>query len=165
MWVGYLDGTTPMLTEYRGDRVAGGTYPAQIWRTFMLRALDLEQARRDEVCAELAKKGKKCAEEVEPTTPVIPGDAAGTTGGGTVAPTTGSGTAGGSTGGTGGSTGGTGTQGGGTGGSTGASPGGQSAPAQPAPAVPAQPSAPSASGGTGGGTPGGGGVVADGGGT
>jgi len=28
-----------MLTEYHGDPVAGGTYPAQIWKTFMQSAL------------------------------------------------------------------------------------------------------------------------------
>lgn len=162
VWVGYLDGTTPMLTEYRGDRVAGGTYPAQIWRTFMLRALDLEQARRDEICAQLAKKGKKCAEEeVEPTTPTVPGSGT-TSPGGSVAPTTGGSTGGtaGSTG-TGGAAGGTGGSGtSGAGGQTGGTSGGQSAPAQPAPAAPAQPAAPSSGGGgTGGGTAGGGGVA------
>lgn len=169
VWVGYIDGTTPMLTEYRGDRVAGGTYPAQIWRTFMLRALDLEQARRDEVCAALAKKGKQCAEEVEPTTPTIPGAGAGT---GTVAPTTG-GTAGAGTGGAGAGTGAGGAAGGSTGGSTGGGSGGgaggsgtQSAPSQQAPAPPAQPVAPAPGAGAGGGgTAGGGGGVAAGAGT
>ncbi|MFL5939912.1 MAG: PASTA domain-containing protein, partial [Gaiellaceae bacterium] len=30
----------PMLTEYNGDSVAGGTFPALIWKTFMERTLD-----------------------------------------------------------------------------------------------------------------------------
>ncbi len=55
---------TSMESEFRGEPVAGGTYPANIWRTFMLKALDLEGLRRDEVCADLAKEGKKCAEDV-----------------------------------------------------------------------------------------------------
>lgn len=164
VWVGYLDGTTPMLTEYRGDRVAGGTYPAQIWRTFMLRALTLEETRRDEVCAALAKKGKKCAEQVEPTTPTIPGAGAATGGGTSVAPTTGgtagatggSGTGNGTAGATGGNTGGTGA-GGGTGGA-----GAQNAPSQQAPAAPPQPVAPNPGAGAGA-TEGGGGVAAGGG--
>ncbi len=38
VWVGYPDGLRPMLTEFGGDPVAGGTLPAQIWREFMARA-------------------------------------------------------------------------------------------------------------------------------
>lgn len=41
VWVGYPDRLQPMLTEFRGDPVAGGTYPALIWRTFMKSALEL----------------------------------------------------------------------------------------------------------------------------
>jgi penicillin-binding protein 1A len=39
VWVGYPKGLRPMLTEYHGDAVAGGTYPAEIWKTFMHAAL------------------------------------------------------------------------------------------------------------------------------
>jgi penicillin-binding protein 1A len=39
VWVGYPTTLRPMLTEYNGDAVAGGTYPALIWKTFMERAL------------------------------------------------------------------------------------------------------------------------------
>jgi penicillin-binding protein 1A len=39
VWVGYPNGLRPMLTEYNGDAVAGGTFPALIWKTFMERAL------------------------------------------------------------------------------------------------------------------------------
>jgi penicillin-binding protein 1A len=35
VWVGYPNTLRPMLTEYHGDPVAGGTYPAEIWKTFM----------------------------------------------------------------------------------------------------------------------------------
>jgi penicillin-binding protein 1A len=38
VWVGYPNRLTPMLTEYHGKQVAGGTFPADIWRTFMLAA-------------------------------------------------------------------------------------------------------------------------------
>jgi len=31
VWVGYADSTTPMLTEYAGGPVDGGTFPALIW--------------------------------------------------------------------------------------------------------------------------------------
>ena len=39
VWVGYPKGLVPMLTEYEGDAVAGGTFPALIWKTFMDSAL------------------------------------------------------------------------------------------------------------------------------
>src|SRR5438067_1847423 len=39
VWVGYPNRLQPMLTEYHGDAVAGGTFPALIWKTFMERAL------------------------------------------------------------------------------------------------------------------------------
>ncbi len=39
VWVGYPNNLTPMLTEYDGEAVAGGTYPALIWKTFMDTAL------------------------------------------------------------------------------------------------------------------------------
>jgi penicillin-binding protein 1A len=39
VWVGYPDRLRPMLTEYHGKPVAGGTYPALIWKAFMQKAL------------------------------------------------------------------------------------------------------------------------------
>jgi penicillin-binding protein 1A len=39
VWVGYPDQLRPMLTEYHGRPVAGGTYPALIWKAFMQKAL------------------------------------------------------------------------------------------------------------------------------
>jgi membrane peptidoglycan carboxypeptidase len=39
VWVGYPEGLRPMLTEFQGDAVAGGTFPALIWKSFMERAL------------------------------------------------------------------------------------------------------------------------------
>jgi penicillin-binding protein 1A len=40
VWVGYPNELRPMLTEYHGDSVAGGTFPALIWKTFMEQTLD-----------------------------------------------------------------------------------------------------------------------------
>jgi penicillin-binding protein 1A len=40
VWVGYPNELVPMLTEYDGEPVAGGTFPALIWKTFMEEALD-----------------------------------------------------------------------------------------------------------------------------
>ncbi|HEX2045067.1 MAG TPA: PBP1A family penicillin-binding protein [Gaiellaceae bacterium] len=39
VWVGYPHKLQPMTTEFDGEPVAGGTYPALIWRTFAERAL------------------------------------------------------------------------------------------------------------------------------
>jgi membrane peptidoglycan carboxypeptidase len=39
VWVGYPNGLVPMLREYHGDPVAGGTFPAEIWRAFTQLAL------------------------------------------------------------------------------------------------------------------------------
>ena len=47
VWVGYPKGLRPMLTEYHGRPVAGGTFPAQIWKSFMesaLAAIDAQPA-------------------------------------------------------------------------------------------------------------------------
>ena len=42
VWVGYPRTLTPMLTEFHGDPVAGGTLPAEIFKTFTQRALTFE---------------------------------------------------------------------------------------------------------------------------
>ncbi len=39
VWVGYPNKLVPMLSEYHGKAVAGGTFPAEVWRTFMESAL------------------------------------------------------------------------------------------------------------------------------
>ena len=39
VWVGYPNKLVPMETEFEGDPVAGGTFPALIWKSFMRRAL------------------------------------------------------------------------------------------------------------------------------
>ncbi|HET6448401.1 MAG TPA: penicillin-binding transpeptidase domain-containing protein, partial [Conexibacter sp.] len=38
IWVGYPDRLVPMLTQYGGEPVAGGTYPALLWHNFMEQA-------------------------------------------------------------------------------------------------------------------------------
>jgi penicillin-binding protein 1A len=39
VWVGYPNKLIPMLTQFHGQAVAGGTFPALIWRAFMQSAL------------------------------------------------------------------------------------------------------------------------------
>jgi penicillin-binding protein 1A len=43
VWVGYPDKLIPMLTEFHGHPVAGGTFPALIWKAFMSKALELNR--------------------------------------------------------------------------------------------------------------------------
>jgi penicillin-binding protein 1A len=45
VWVGYPKGLRPMLTEFHGRPVVGGTFPAEIWKTFMESALKAIGAR------------------------------------------------------------------------------------------------------------------------
>ncbi len=45
VWVGYPDGARPMQTEYRGEPVAGGTFPAEIWHDFMVNANKIRASR------------------------------------------------------------------------------------------------------------------------
>jgi penicillin-binding protein 1A len=144
VWVGYPDKLVPMLTQFGGQPVAGGTFPALIWHNFMEAATALTAQRKAE--ADARRTGQSV-----PSTDTTPSGIATAPSGGGTATTTGATTApapatttGGQTpagggggngttgaGGTGGTTGGgTGTPpppaGGGTGG--GASPGGAAAP-------------------------------------
>ena len=52
VWVGYPDRLKPMLTEYHGGPVAGGTFPAEIWHDFMTSWIKIRDAR------DAAKGGK-----------------------------------------------------------------------------------------------------------
>jgi penicillin-binding protein 1A len=54
VWVGYPDKLVPMLTQFAGEPVAGGTYPALIWHNFMVAAEDLLAQRRAAAAARRA---------------------------------------------------------------------------------------------------------------
>jgi penicillin-binding protein 1A len=41
VWVGFPNRLTPMLTEFHGAPVTGGTFPAEIWRAYMESALQI----------------------------------------------------------------------------------------------------------------------------
>ena len=43
VWVGYPTTLKPMLTEFHGDAVTGGSFPALIWKSFMEKALKNEE--------------------------------------------------------------------------------------------------------------------------
>ncbi len=47
VWVGYPEGAKPMETEFRGEPVAGGTFPAEIWHDFMVSANEIRAGRAE----------------------------------------------------------------------------------------------------------------------
>jgi penicillin-binding protein 1A len=63
VWVGYPKGGKAMETEFHGEPVAGGTYPAEIWRDFMFAVAKIREARGHE---------EESEEEPLPGTPVAP---------------------------------------------------------------------------------------------
>jgi penicillin-binding protein 1A len=73
VWVGYPERLKYMKTEYHGQAVAGGTYPAEIWHDFMTSAIKIDEGRG---------KGKDDSEGDDesglPTTPGGPGTPSGT---------------------------------------------------------------------------------------
>jgi penicillin-binding protein 1A len=93
VWVGYPDKFKPMKTEFQGEPVAGGTYPAGIWKTFMEGLLKVDK---------LPNSGKSEAETEGGGAPVPPpteGAAPSATPVPTAPPSTGGGTGGAGTGG------------------------------------------------------------------
>jgi penicillin-binding protein 1A len=62
VWVGYPNGLRPMRTEYRGEPVAGGTFPAQIWRDFLLAVIQSDQDRLKRQCEREQEERKQDAE-------------------------------------------------------------------------------------------------------
>jgi penicillin-binding protein 1A len=72
VWVGYADKLKPMLTEFAGQPVEGGTYPALIWHDFMVAA---NQIADDRNAKEREREGLPPKDEQQQTTttaPVIP---------------------------------------------------------------------------------------------
>jgi len=48
VWVGYPDKLVPMTYQFHGHPVVGGTYPAQIWKAFMTKALAYMKAEPED---------------------------------------------------------------------------------------------------------------------
>jgi len=51
VWIGYADKVQAMETEYAGNPVAGGTWPAVIWQSFMSQAIQIRDQREAEEAA------------------------------------------------------------------------------------------------------------------
>ena len=65
-WVGYADSTTPMLTEFSGGPVDGGTFPALIWAS-VISAWEGIKAERDAERA--SEKAARLAGEEDSSSP------------------------------------------------------------------------------------------------
>ncbi len=70
VWVGYPKKFQPMKTEFQGEPVAGGTYPAGIWKTFMESVIKIDPP------AELEEKDDDEVEGVIPGATAAPGGTA-----------------------------------------------------------------------------------------
>jgi penicillin-binding protein 1A len=73
VWVGYADKLKPMLTEFAGQPVEGGTYPALIWHDFMVAANAIADERN---AKDRERKGlpprPEDQQQTTTTAPVIP---------------------------------------------------------------------------------------------
>jgi penicillin-binding protein 1A len=109
VWVGYADKLKPMLTEFAGQPVEGGTYPALIWHDFMVAA---DKIADDRNAKDRARKGLPPLTQTDQQTTPVPttsvptkpapvpegGDTAPAVPQGNAPPANGTGTAGGGTG-------------------------------------------------------------------
>jgi penicillin-binding protein 1A len=88
VWVGYPNSTKSMKTDFGGAPVEGGTFPAEIWRAFMVSAISIDQQH---LAAERRRKGLP-APTVTTTIPAAPATSGGVPATG-AAPSTGGATA------------------------------------------------------------------------
>jgi penicillin-binding protein 1A len=73
VWVGYPDAFTPMETEFAGEPVAGGTYPASIFRTFVAAVAEPEEDEEVTPSVPVPSTGAPApATPAEPATPAAP---------------------------------------------------------------------------------------------
>jgi penicillin-binding protein 1A len=129
IWVGYPDRLVPMLTQYGGQAVAGGTYPALLWHNFMVQAMAILDQRAAMAAALRTGQDASSAQATTPDVAAPPAGGTTTTDAGTADDGTGDGgtspgQAGGGTGDTTGGGGGGGTATPPTGGGTGTPPAG-----------------------------------------
>jgi penicillin-binding protein 1A len=65
VWVGYPDKLVPMTTDFNGQPVFGGTFPALIWHDFMLSALQVEHNRATRATSAGHAKGGSTGGQLE----------------------------------------------------------------------------------------------------
>jgi penicillin-binding protein 1A len=76
VWVGYPDALRYMRTEYGGQPVAGGTYPAGIWQSFMTSWIGIRDRRdaEDGVDEDDENEEQDAPLPAAPSSPVVPPD-------------------------------------------------------------------------------------------
>jgi penicillin-binding protein 1A len=67
VWVGYPDKLVPMLTDFNGNPVMGGTFPALIWHDFMTGAMQIDKTRAEAAAAARTSSGKGSSGESSTT--------------------------------------------------------------------------------------------------
>jgi penicillin-binding protein 1A len=87
VWVGYPNKLVPMTTDFNGQPVFGGTYPALIWHDFMLAAMQVEQNRATHTALAKSTTQGTGGGQAEPSAPAeasgaSPGASRGGAGGG-----------------------------------------------------------------------------------
>ncbi len=65
VWVGYPDKLVPMTTDFNGQPVFGGTFPALIWHDFMLSALQVEHNRTSRLSPAAGSKAGSTGGQLE----------------------------------------------------------------------------------------------------
>ena len=65
VWVGYPDKLVPMATDFNGQPVFGGTFPALIWHDFMLSALQVEHNRTSRLSPAAGSKAGSTGGQLE----------------------------------------------------------------------------------------------------
>ncbi len=78
VWVGFPNSLVPMLTEFDGGPVLGGTFPALIWHNFMVSAMQVERERAAEEAAKRAAVATKKTGAGTGAAPEGGGEASGT---------------------------------------------------------------------------------------
>jgi penicillin-binding protein 1A len=78
VWVGFPNSLVPMLTEFDGGPVLGGTFPALIWHNFMVSAMQVERERAAEEATKRAAAAAKKTGTGTGAAPEAGGEASGT---------------------------------------------------------------------------------------
>jgi penicillin-binding protein 1A len=77
VWVGFPNRLVPMLTQFNGGPVTGGTFPAEIWRAYMESALQINAeehpAKHHAASTGTATSGETTTYDYSPSTATTPG--------------------------------------------------------------------------------------------
>jgi penicillin-binding protein 1A len=72
VWVGYPTKLIPMSTDFNGQPVLGGTFPALIWHDFMTAALQVDKARAEHASVKKPSSGESGEATGAPAPEAVP---------------------------------------------------------------------------------------------